>query len=105
MSQLTQIIELLSDGRYHCPTNELFMKDDRRRFSDLREKGFEFHSPKCDLGHNHNSGVVMRKITKWPEEKKEEGIDWTKDNIFDAIHRPDLKESFEKTMGMQANLF
>ena len=29
--------------------------------------------------------------------EKEKGIDWTKDNIYDAINRPDLKSSMEET--------
>ena len=56
---------MLSDGEYHCPTNELFMKDDRKRFSELRRKGFEFESPLCNL-HSHTPKVVMRRVLQWP---------------------------------------
>ena len=67
--QQTQIINLLSDGEYHCPTAELFMKDDRKRISELRKMGYEFDSPPCDkkCGINHSSRVVMRALVKTPE--------------------------------------
>ena len=60
--QQQQIIELLSDGRFHCPTVELYMKDDRSRFSELRDMGYDIESPKCNFGHNHSSRVVMRRL-------------------------------------------
>ena len=66
--QQTQIINLLSDGEYHCPTAELFMKDDRKRISELRKMGYEFDSPPCDkkCGINHSSRVVMRRLMAEP---------------------------------------
>lgn len=56
------IIDLLSDGKFHCPTKELIMKDDRARIAALRKLGFVFESPRCNMGHSHNSGVVMRRL-------------------------------------------
>src|SRR3990167_6743898 len=64
--QQSQILNMLADGKFHCPTIELFMKDDRRRFTDLRQMGYIFDSPRCNMGHNHNSGVVMRKLVSAP---------------------------------------
>ena len=56
------IVNLLSDGKFHCPTKEFFMKDDRARIAALRKLGFVFDSPRCNMGHNHSSGVVMRRL-------------------------------------------
>ena len=69
--QQSKIIEMLSDGRYHCPTKELYMKDDRTRFSELRDMGYGFDSPRCTLCIDHSSRVLMRKMIKKPEVKQE----------------------------------
>ena len=55
---------MLNDGQWHCPTNELYMKDDRKRLSELNQIGFQIIGEKCNLGHNHNSRVLMRKLVK-----------------------------------------
>ena len=60
------IVDLLSDGKFHCPTKELFMKDDRARIAALRKLGFVFDSPRCNMGHDHSSGVVMRRLIDFP---------------------------------------
>ena len=60
------IIDILSDVKLHCLTKELFMKDDRARISALRNLGFIFDSPRCNMGHNHSSGVVMRRLVEAP---------------------------------------
>jgi hypothetical protein len=68
-----EIIDLLSDGAYHCPTKELYQKDDRARISALRKLGFVFDSPRCNMRHNylHGSGVVMRKLVSSPVASQE----------------------------------
>src|SRR3990167_7880940 len=60
--QQNQILNMHEDGQWHCPTKELYMKDDRKRYSELRQKGYVFESIPCNLGHNHNSGVFMRRL-------------------------------------------
>ena len=64
--QQKRIIEIQEDGTWHCPTKELFMKDDRKRYSELRQKGYVFDSRPCELGHNHLSRVFMRKLIGEP---------------------------------------
>ncbi len=51
-----------------CPTVELYMKDDRKRFSELREMGFVFAERKrCEIPeHRHDSKSYLRKLLAWP---------------------------------------
>lgn len=70
------ILNMLSDGQYHCPTAELFMKDDRKRISELNQGGYVILGDKtCDNpNHHHISKVKLRKlisrggevVTHWP---------------------------------------
>lgn len=67
--QQTQIINLLLDGNTHCPTVELFMKDDRTRISELRKMGYVFDESAgiCkEPTHNHGSKVKLRKLLSTP---------------------------------------
>src|SRR3990167_6745523 len=64
--QQNQILNMHADSQWHCPTKELYMKDDRKRYSELRRKGYKFESRACELGHNHNSRVFMRKLIEEP---------------------------------------
>lgn len=70
--QHKQILEMLSDGFYHCPTIELYMKDDRARFSELKKGGYIILGDQyCDNKlHNHISKVKLRKLVATPEEMK-----------------------------------
>ena len=68
--QEKQIIDLLSDGEWHCPTKELFMKDDRARISALLKKGYQIVSDRyCDgsCGMRHNARVKLRRLVSMPE--------------------------------------
>lgn len=65
MSQQQQILEYLSDGEWHCMTTaNFYMKDDRKRISELREQGHVILSQPCDgrCGVKHNSRLLMRKL-------------------------------------------
>ena len=68
--QQQQIVDMLADGRKHCPTVELFMKDDRKRISELRYLGFRFNEGAgfCeDVTHGHRTKVKVRQLLSWPE--------------------------------------
>lgn len=57
-SQQQIILDILSDNRFHC-TSEFYaqyMADPRRRMCDLKDKGYELESRKCEL-HNFHRGV------------------------------------------------
>lgn len=62
------IVNLLDDGAWHCPTKELFMKDDRARISSLRKKGYVIGDKLCDgsCGMNHYSRPKMRRLEGKP---------------------------------------
>lgn len=65
--QHKQILNILSDGQFHCGTVFIncYIKDDRKRISELNEMGFNIIAEKCDgrCQINHNSGIVMRQWT------------------------------------------
>lgn len=65
--QHKQILNILLDGQFHCGTVFIncYIKDDRKRISELNEMGFVIIAEKCD-GRcliKHNSGIVMRQWT------------------------------------------
>lgn len=65
MSQQQQILEYLGDGEWHCMTTaNFFMKDDRKRISELKDQGHVILSQPCDgrCGVKHNSRLLMRKL-------------------------------------------
>lgn len=66
--QERMIINLLTDGMWHCPTKELFMKDDRARISSLRKKGYVIEDKLCDgnCGMKHYSKPKMRRLESTP---------------------------------------
>lgn len=63
MSHHQKILKLLSDGKWHCGNEitSLFIKDDRKRISELREKGYNIISELCDCGR-HTSNIFKRKL-------------------------------------------
>lgn len=68
--QQKQIIEMLADRKYHCPTVELYLKDDRKRISELNKMNYVIIGDKyCeDPYHRHMSKVKLRKLLLTPEE-------------------------------------
>jgi hypothetical protein len=72
--QQQKIIELHKDRMWHCSTEIEYIRDARKRISELniaeREKtGHDlFEKAICTLHSNHSSQLLMRRITKVPEE-------------------------------------
>jgi len=64
------ILNMLADRAYHCPTAELFMKDDRKRISELNQGGYVIVGDKtCDNpAHHHMSKVKLRRLVSVPNE-------------------------------------
>jgi hypothetical protein len=65
-TQVQTILNLLSDGEYHCITEMIqkFIPDYRRRLCDIAEQGIELESKKCEF-HVHRSGnMKMWKLAK-----------------------------------------
>lgn len=64
LSACQKILNLLSDHKWHCgqELNDLYIKDDRRRITDLKRKGYQIESQLCNLGHIHNSRLYMRRL-------------------------------------------
>lgn len=69
--QKEQILEVLRDKAWHCSSEFGYIKDDRKRISELNEeymksKGYEIVGKKCDgrCGKKHSSGLFMRKAVK-----------------------------------------
>lgn len=62
--QHNQILKMLEDGLYHCPTVELYMKDDRKRISELIKGGYNILGDKlCDNpNHGHISRIKLRRL-------------------------------------------
>lgn len=81
------IVEKLRSKDWVCSSEFGYIKDDRRRITDLNrgymlEKGFEIIGKPCDgrCGKAHSSGLYMRKAVrlseKSPEQKVQESIAW-----------------------------
>ena len=73
------IVDYLRDGDWHCMAGaNFFMKDDRKRISELNQKGFVIQGVPCDKEAsgctvNHNSNVYMRRIVEKPMRTIETG--------------------------------
>ena len=60
-----RIFEWLADGEWHCGTELSYMKDDRKRISELRQKGYLIEGISCDGRCNtiHKSkNLKMRRL-------------------------------------------
>lgn len=61
-----EIVDLMRDYNWHCPTLETQQKDDRARITTIRRKlrtvGYDIESRPCTI-HNHTSRILMRRIT------------------------------------------
>lgn len=66
-----EIVDLLRDYKWHCPTIETTQKDDRARITTIRRKlhtvGYDIKSAPCTI-HKHESRILMRKIVKQSHE-------------------------------------
>lgn len=69
MTNHEQLLELHKSGGWVCSTDIEFMRDHRKRYSELAHKGYVFDSKPCDM-HNHSSRLFMRRLTRTPERKE-----------------------------------
>jgi len=62
--QKKYLVELYQDGEWKCSTAIQFVRDFRKRISELNTEGYIFESKKCDgrCGIAHNSNVHMYRI-------------------------------------------
>lgn len=65
------IISILRDMQWHCSSEFGYIKDDRKRISELNatymeDKGYEIIGEPCDgrCGIKHSSGLFMRKAQR-----------------------------------------
>ena|SRR3990167_10210255 len=86
--QHQKILELHDDGGWHCSTEIEYIRDQRKRVSELRQMGYVFEKLSCDsrCGHSHNSGLLMRRLVKTPEPNLESRKEW-RDTILSAHKR------------------
>lgn len=70
--QKRRIIELYKDGQWHCSVEITFIRDYRKRLSEMNHAGFVFESRICDgrCGVKHNANVHMYRLTERPVQKK-----------------------------------
>lgn len=63
-----QLLELHKNGEWICSTTIEYMRDHRKRYSELMAKGFLFNSMPCDgrCGNKHNARIFMRKLNGTP---------------------------------------
>lgn len=69
--QKQKLLELFKDAEWHC-SNEitpLFIRDYRKRLSEMSREGFEFKSMRCDgrCRVNHSSNVHMYCLVGEPQ--------------------------------------
>lgn len=96
--QQEQILEIHRDMQYHCSTEYEYIRDHRKRISELnqgylRKKGYELHGIPCDgrCGKKHSSTLYMRRAQKitTPSEKQEaQRISKRMVELFDAGATP-----------------
>lgn len=64
-----KILDYLADGKWHCMANaHFYMKDDRKRISELNAMGYAIEGTKCDkrCGVAHSSNIFMRRLLEAP---------------------------------------
>ena len=70
--QKKKLIDLYQDGEWHCSTaiTPLFIRDYRKRLSELNREGYTFESMKCDgrCSVNHASNVHMYRLSEKPKQ-------------------------------------
>jgi hypothetical protein len=79
MGKLThhqRIKKLLRDGSWVCSSEFTFMRDFRKRLSELRAQGIEIESMPCDrhCGTNHESNIYMYRLKEKPKEQRVEFV-------------------------------
>lgn len=69
--QQKQITDYLAGGDWKCmATPDFFIKDDRKRISELNQKGYTINGKPCDgrCGIKHSSRIYMRQMTNYAKE-------------------------------------
>ena len=77
-TQHEKILDIHSDGQWHCSTEIEYIRDQRKRISELnaeqREKtGYDmFEAISCDgrCGKTHNSRLFMRRLNRQKQEEE-----------------------------------
>lgn len=67
--QKQYIYSLYKSGNWICSTKIEFVRDHRKRISEMREMGFNFESKKCDgiCGVNHTSNIHTYRLIDTPK--------------------------------------
>ena len=68
MTNHQTLLELHRFGQWICSTNVEYMRDHRKRYSELSKEGYVFEALPCDgrCGKNHASRVFMRRLVVNP---------------------------------------
>lgn len=68
-----QLLELHKNGDWVCSTKIEYMRDHRKRYSELSASGYKFQSEPCDGRCNtkHSSRLFMRRLVDKPVEYKQ----------------------------------
>lgn len=66
--QKQQIYDLYKSGDWVCSSKVLYMRDFRKRVSELNREGYTFESKKCDksCGTSHTSSIHMYRMLGKP---------------------------------------
>jgi hypothetical protein len=67
--QKQKIYDLYKDGEWKCSTAIHFIRDYRKRISEMQREGFLFNSMACDnrCGVNHGSNIHMYRLIGEPK--------------------------------------
>lgn len=66
--QHRQILSIHADGRFHCSTEIEFIRDQRRRVTDLQDDfGYRFESVPCRMHAHRSRTLCMRRLVSAPE--------------------------------------
>lgn len=63
-----QLLELHKNGDWVCSTIIEYMRDHRKRYSELSQKGYTFEAKPCNkqCGTQHSSRLFMRRLESKP---------------------------------------
>ena len=90
--QHKQILKIHEDGNWHCSTVIEFIRDQRKRISEMNNEDFngqryQFESKKCDgrCGKIHSSNLVMRRLVKVHPIAEKFLKDWAKPEVKNVL--------------------
>ncbi len=68
MTNKERLLDLYADGEWRCSTAIAFMRDFRKRISELREDGYVWDSIRCDgrCDIKHTSTIHMYRLVDKP---------------------------------------